>query len=93
MHAAISLFVACFFWRGARWWLRVILVAYVLGMAFMLVYSGEHYFFDVVLGWSYTVVVVSGFALWRRHRRARPPDATADADVATRPEIEVAAAP
>jgi len=37
-------------------------------MAFMLVYSGEHYFFDVVVGWFYTVVVVSGFALWRRYR-------------------------
>ena len=92
MHAAISLFVACFFWPRARWWLRVILVVYVLGMAFMLVYSGEHYFFDVVVGWIYTVVVVSGFALWRRYRRARPPDGVPDDDVAAPPEAQVAAA-
>jgi membrane-associated phospholipid phosphatase len=71
MHCAISSFVACFFWRGARWWLRVILVLYVLGMAFMLIYSGEHYFFDVVVGWFYTFLVVSGFAFWRRHKRQR----------------------
>jgi hypothetical protein len=77
MHAAISLFVASFFWRGARWWLRVVLVAYVLAMAFMLVYSGEHYFFDIVVGWFYTVVVVSGFALWRRYRPPQSTPATA----------------
>jgi PAP2 superfamily len=71
MHAAISLFVACFFWRGARPWLRVVLVLYVLGMAFTLVASGEHYFFDIVVGWFYTVVVVTGAALLERYRRSR----------------------
>ncbi len=71
MHAAISLFIACFFWRGARPWLRVVLVVYVLGMAFSLVYSGEHYFFDIVLGWFYTVVVVGATALLRHRRRSR----------------------
>ena len=71
MHAAISLFVACFFWRGARAWIRVLLVVYVLGMAFTLVYSGEHYFFDIVIGWFYTALVVGGTAALRRYRRSR----------------------
>jgi membrane-associated phospholipid phosphatase len=68
MHAAISLFVACFFWRRAALWLRVILVIYVLGMAFTLVYSGEHYVFDIVVGWGYTVLVLVGAKLLARWR-------------------------
>ena len=71
MHAAISLFVACFFWRGARAWVRVLLVAYVLGMAFTLVYSGEHYLFDIVIGWLYTVVLLCGTGALARYRRSR----------------------
>jgi membrane-associated phospholipid phosphatase len=57
MHAAVSLFICLFFWRGARPWLRTVLVVYVLAMAFTLVYSGEHYVFDVVVGWFYAVAV------------------------------------
>jgi hypothetical protein len=29
-------------------------------MAFVVVYAGEHYVFDVVLGWMYTGVIVLG---------------------------------
>jgi membrane-associated phospholipid phosphatase len=69
MHAAISLFIACFFWRGARPCVRVVLVVYVLAMAFTLVYSGEHYVFDIVVGWLYTAVTVIGVAVYRRYTR------------------------
>jgi hypothetical protein len=80
MHAAISLYIACFFWRGARPWMRLLLVGYVLGMAFTLVYSGEHYVFDIVVGWFYTLVVVAGAALLSRYRgRQRPRVATSAA--------------
>ncbi len=79
MHAAVSLFVACFFWRTARPWLRVVLVVYVLGMAFTLVASGEHYAFDIFLGWFYAVAVVSGAALIGRRRRARSARRAGDA--------------
>jgi membrane-associated phospholipid phosphatase len=72
MHAAISLFICLFFWRGARPWLRAVLVAYVLAMAFTLVYSGEHYVFDVVVGWFYASAVVVGVpALERLIARVR----------------------
>jgi membrane-associated phospholipid phosphatase len=77
MHAATTLFICLFFWRGARAWLRVLLVAYVLAMAITLVYSGEHYVFDVVVGWAYAIAVVTGAALVRRRRASRdasPPD-------------------
>jgi PAP2 superfamily len=58
MHAAVSLFICMFFWRGARPWLRALMVLYVAAMAFTLVYSGEHYVFDIVVGWAYAVFVV-----------------------------------
>jgi hypothetical protein len=74
MHAATSLFICLFFWRGARPWLRAVLVLYVLAMAFTLVYGGEHYVFDVVVGWLYAVAVIAGAVVFRRVR-ARGADA------------------
>jgi membrane-associated phospholipid phosphatase len=71
LHAATTLFICLFFWPGARRWVRVLLVAYVLAMAFTLVYSGEHYVFDIVVGWLYAIAVVSATALIRRTRSAR----------------------
>jgi membrane-associated phospholipid phosphatase len=74
MHAAVSLFICLFFWRGARAWLRAAMVVYVLAMAFTLVYSGEHYVFDIVVGWLYAVAVIAGAAVLSRVRaRARTP--------------------
>jgi PAP2 superfamily len=71
MHAATSLFICLFFWKGARPWLRALLVGYVLAMAFTLVYSGEHYVFDIVVGWLYAAVVYAAapvFSRWRERR-------------------------
>jgi len=85
MHAGVSLFICLFFWRGARVWLRALLVAYVLAMAITLVYSGEHYVFDVLVGWLYAVGVITGARVLERRRatvtpklrvRARPALAT-----------------
>lgn len=62
---------------GDRLWtalVRFLLAAYPLVMAFALVYSGEHYVVDVLLGWIYAVVVWFGvrwsYERWRS-RRAR----------------------
>jgi membrane-associated phospholipid phosphatase len=72
MHAAVSLFICLFFWRGARPWLRAVLALYVLAMAFTLVYGGEHYVFDVVVGWCYALAVVAAApALARMRMRVR----------------------
>lgn len=83
LHAAYSLLIALeLFPRAAvttdvqRWWraaLRLVMAAYPLVMAFALVYSGEHYVVDVLLGWIYAAFVFFGvrwaFARWRsRHR-------------------------
>lgn len=51
---------------------RVLIVAYPLTMAFALVYSGEHYVVDILLGWIYAAVVYYGvrraFARWAARR-------------------------
>jgi hypothetical protein len=61
LHAGLSLLVAITVWpRRGRRWLRPIVAAYPLAMAFVVVYAGEHYVFDVVLGWMYTGVIVLG---------------------------------
>jgi hypothetical protein len=77
MHAATTLFICLFFWRGARPWLRAVMVLYVLAMAFTLVYSGEHYVFDVIVGWFYAVLIVAAaYVLGRLRARTRAPHST-----------------
>jgi hypothetical protein len=58
----VSLFLLQLAGRGRRW-ARVALVAYPLAMCFTLVYSGEHYVFDVILGFVYAAVA---HAVWNR---------------------------
>ena len=75
LHSAYPVLFMLFFWRSAGRW-RWLLPLYPLAMAFSLVYTGEHYVVDILLGWLYAVVVYFvGTALmdrWAR-RRARPP--------------------
>jgi membrane-associated phospholipid phosphatase len=78
MHAATSLFICLFFWRTARPWLRAVLVLYVLAMAFTLVYSGEHYVFDVIIGWGYAIAVVAVAAIVQRLRARQPSSASVE---------------
>jgi hypothetical protein len=66
LHAAWPFMIMLFFWsRAARW--RVVLVGYTLAMAFTLVYTSDHFVFDILLGWLYaTVVYLIARAIWRR---------------------------
>jgi len=58
LHAALPLLICLFFYPLAtRTWVKVLLVAYVPAMALALVYTGEHYVFDILLGWLYAVIV------------------------------------
>lgn len=91
MHAAVTLFVCLFFWPlTRRWWIRAIMVLYVLAMAFTLVYGGEHYVFDIVTGWLFAIVVVVGTRVVRR-RRAAAADGrgTTDVEVRARADAEL----
>jgi len=54
LHAALSLLVALSVWPQRRW-ARTLVAAYPLAMAFAIVYTGEHYVADVLLGWLYAL--------------------------------------
>ena len=51
LHAAYTLLITLSLWPLARW-ARPLLALYPLAMAFALVYTAEHYLFDILLGWS-----------------------------------------
>lgn len=76
LHAAYTLLISLFLVRRMRSRWRHLLWLYPVAMAFALVYSGEHYVSDIVLGWIYCVAVYAavekGFALLEA-RRARAP--------------------
>ena len=58
LHFGFTVMVSMYFWRGARPWVKGVLAAYPLLMAFTLVYGGEHYVFDCVAGAALAYVVV-----------------------------------
>lgn len=71
LHAAWPFLLLVFLWPVAnpRW--RAVLVAYALAMAFTLVYSADHFVFDILLGWTYVIVVVLAFRASTNRRRSR----------------------
>ena len=79
LHAAYTLLFTLFLWRSTRWAsARALLALYPPAMAFALVYTAEHYFVDILLGWAYTVAAVwvvcriaDGARPWRAGRALR----------------------
>jgi membrane-associated phospholipid phosphatase len=86
LHAAYPMLLLLFFWGAGRW-ARTGLIAYVLAMAFTLVYSGEHYVADIILGWLYAGAAVAAVSWARRRRAQRGP-----AQEPPRPALEESAA-
>jgi membrane-associated phospholipid phosphatase len=73
LHAAFTAMLTAYVWPRMRWWGRALMVLYTLAMATSLVYGGEHYVFDVLLGYLYVAVVLvtaNRWERWRAHRRA-----------------------
>jgi hypothetical protein len=70
LHAGISMLVSLFLWPRVSWWWRPLVALYPLAMALMLIATGEHYFFDVALGWLYAAAVMAGWAWWEGRRPA-----------------------
>jgi hypothetical protein len=68
LHSAFTALVAMFLWRRVRPGLRPLLALYPLAMGLTLIATGEHYFFDVLLGWMYAGAVMAGCAWWERRR-------------------------
>jgi membrane-associated phospholipid phosphatase len=73
LHAAYPALLLLFFWRDG-WRLRIPLALYTLAMGFTLVYGGEHYVVDILVGWLYAVVaygaVCVAWPAWRERLRA-----------------------
>ncbi len=71
LHSAYPMLLVLFFWKSAGRW-RWLLALYPILMALALVYTGEHYVIDVLLGWLYaTGVFVTGNRLFDRYERRR----------------------
>ena len=70
LHAALAAMVAAFLWRRVQRRWRPLLAAYVLMMAFTLVYSGEHYVIDILLGWTLAAAVLAVVGRFESRRRA-----------------------
>jgi membrane-associated phospholipid phosphatase len=66
--------ICLFLWpRLNRRW-RPLLVAYPIGMGLSLMYLGEHYLIDILLGWAYaaaTILIVNWGAERLAERRRR----------------------
>lgn len=58
LHAAFPMLIMLAL-RGVSRWLTTLLAAYVVLMGLALVYAGEHYVFDVLMGWAYA------WGVWR----------------------------
>ncbi|AUY51252.1 phosphatase PAP2 family protein [Streptomyces sp. CB01881] len=65
LHSAYPAMLLFFFWPMSTRWVRALLVAYPLAMAFTLVYGAEHFIVDIFAGWAYAAAVVFG-ARWLR---------------------------
>jgi membrane-associated phospholipid phosphatase len=77
LHAAFAALVAMFLWPRVRPGWRPVLALYAVAMGFTLVATGEHYAFDILLGWLYAAGVILGCNWWER-RRVAAPSAIAD---------------
>lgn len=77
LHTAYPVLMLCFFWSSGAV-ARMLSFAYAVAMSLTLIYTGEHYVFDVLLGWIYAIAVYllvsrlrSAWTAWRA-RRERP---------------------
>lgn len=70
LHSAFTALVAMFLWGRVRPALRPLLALYPLAMGLTLIATGEHYFFDVLLGWVYAGAVMAAWGWWERRRSA-----------------------
>src|SRR3954454_4060306 len=69
LHAAYPLMLMLFFWSvGTR--VRIVLGAYTLAMAFTLVYGGEHFVVDILIGWAMALAIYAGVSQLFSYSRA-----------------------
>ncbi|MFV9634320.1 phosphatase PAP2 family protein [Mycobacterium neumannii] len=96
LHAGMTAAVAAFLWHRVHGAWRPVLAAYVLLMAFTLVYTAEHYVIDILLGWALAaavIVILHRYEKWRRARASRSADRSTEmVPLYERPDDPVVAA-
>ncbi|MBD0293244.1 MAG: inositol phosphorylceramide synthase [Jiangellaceae bacterium] len=79
LHAAFALLVSVTLWTLVRNRVaRALIAVYPLAMALTLVYGGEHYFVDVLLGWVYVGATLLTTTWWQRRRSGTAGDPADD---------------
>jgi membrane-associated phospholipid phosphatase len=77
LHAAFPFMMMLLFWhKGWKW--RIPFALYALAMGLTLVYTGEHFVIDILVGWAYALIVyflASRFWRWRERRAAEREEA------------------
>jgi hypothetical protein len=64
LHAGMAVTISLFFWPRVGRIMRLFFVFYVSLMVFALVFGGEHYLFDALLGAIYAIAVEFGCRQW-----------------------------
>ena len=73
LHAAFALLFSVTLWMLVRnRLLLIVIAAYPVAMALTLIYGGEHYVIDVLLGWVYVGLVLLVSIAWQTWRSATP---------------------
>jgi hypothetical protein len=68
LHAGMTVTITLFFWARVSLMFKAFLIFYIALMFFALVFGGEHYIFDAILGAGYAVAVEFGCRTWERWR-------------------------
>jgi membrane-associated phospholipid phosphatase len=71
LHTAFAVLVAIMIGTRLRSRWRYLLALYPVAMGFTLVYTGEHYVLDLVVGAAYALVVHAALNRWERRRAGR----------------------
>jgi PAP2 superfamily len=73
LHASFAALLTVFVWPKLGPVGRSLMVLYTTAMLVTLVYSGEHYVVDALVGYAYVAAVVLGCSWWERWRQRRRP--------------------
>ncbi|MGC4962823.1 phosphatase PAP2 family protein [Gordonia sp. DT218] len=91
LHAGLTMLLALFMWPRVKALGKTLFMGYALAMAFTLVYTAEHYVFDILLGWALAafVIVVANLVdkYWLIPRKQRREAAEAQTEVGAGTEV------
>jgi len=84
LHGAFTAMLTVFLWPRLPNWGRALMVVYTFLMGFSLVYGGEHYVVDILMGYLYVAMVLL-LCWWWERMRARQKAARAERLAAQQP--------